>query len=235
MYDELMKDVPYKQWANFIDEVLQQHLGENHKDRIVLDLACGTGNITYLLAQKGYDMIGVDISIDMLSQAQAKADGEQILFLAQDMRKLDLYGTIDAAVCACDGLNYILEEAQLEAVFKRIKMFLNPGGVFIFDMNTTHKFKEVLGGKTFVSDSDSAAYEWQNHFDMETGINKYHVIFTLKGSSPFEEVHYQRAYQVDMVCGLLQKAGFSCVDVRDGYSEAPVKKDSTRAVFICTF
>jgi len=233
MYDLLMGDIPYKTWAAYIDSVLTRHLGGNRTDKIVLDMACGTGNITCLLADIGYDMIGVDISTDMLSQAQAKADGRRILFLAQDIRELDLYGTIDAAVCTCDGLNYILEAGQLAEVFGRVKMFLNPGGVFIFDMNTEFKFKEVLSDKSFVAKVKDAAYEWDNHFDAVTGVNRYHVIFMPEGGTPFEEVHHQRAFPVGVVCDLLQKAGFDSVVVYDGYSDELVKDDSMRAVFVC--
>ena len=232
LYDLLMHDVPYENWVSYIDQVLTKHLGEDRQSRIVLDMACGTGNITIPLAQLGYDMIGVDVSVDMLAQAQAKVDGQRILFLAQDMRDLDLYGTVDAAICACDGFNYILDAAQLGDVFKRVRMFLNDGGVFIFDMNTEYKFKQVLGSKCFVGEADGVSYEWENSFNAETGINEYHVTFAPGGDEPFEEVHYQRAYAVDMVLDLLKTAGFSTVEVFDGYSEAGLNEKSDRAVFI---
>ena len=232
MYDSLMADIPYEAWVAYIDKILMHRLGGKREDRIVLDLACGTGNITLPLAQLGYDMIGVDMSADMLAQAQAKAAG-QVLFLAQDMRELDLYGTVDAAICACDGLNYILDETELGAVFKRVRMFLNPGGIFIFDMNTEYKFKEVLGGKSFIGAVEGASYEWDNHFDTETGINEYQVVFAGVGE-PFVEVHRQRAYPVDVVCDLLREAGFGAVDVRDGYSDDAPGDESIRVVFVAT-
>jgi len=234
MYDLLMKDVPYKAWADYIDRVLIQQLGENRKDRIVLDLACGTGNITLLLSQKGYDMIGVDASTDMLSQAQGKVTDEQILFLAQDMKELDLYGTVDAVICTCDSLNYILDEAELGAIFKRVKMFLNAGGVFIFDMNTEYKFKEVLGDKSFATKVEGAAYEWDNHFNADTGINKYHVLFMPDGGEPFEEVHYQRAYPIDVIYDLLREAEFSSINLQDGYSNVMPGDECVRIVFVAT-
>jgi len=227
-----MDNAPYKMWAAYIDSVLTRHLGQNRKNHIVLDMACGTGNITIELAEMGYDMIGMDISTDMLSQAQAKTGGQRILFLAQDMRELDLYGTVDAAICVCDGMNYILKEAELEAIFKRVRMFLNPGGVFIFDMNTEHKFKEILGDKSFTADSNGVEYEWDNHYDPDTGINEYRVVFTPSDNEPFIEVHYQRAYPVEMICGLLLAAGFSKVDVRDSYSDNAPGDECARAVFI---
>jgi len=195
-------------------------------------MACGTGNITIPLAKMGYDMIGVDISADMLAQAQAKADGLRILFLAQDMRNLDLYGTVDAAICVCDGMNYILSEAELEAVFKRVRMFLNPGGVFIFDMNTEYKFKEILGDKSFTAETDGAAYEWDNYFDADKWLNEYRVTFASDDCESFIEVHYQRAYPVDMVSNLLKKAGFDKVKVCDGYSDNAPRHECIRVVFI---
>jgi len=232
LYDLLMNDIPYSAWADYIGDALKRHLGECPQNHIVVDVACGTGNITIPLAQMGYDMIGVDISTDMLAQAQAKVKDEKILFLAQDMRELDLYGTVDAVVCTCDSLNYILDEGELEAIFSRIKMFLNPGGVFIFDMNTEYKYTKLLGNKTFTAKANDISYEWNNHFDPYTGINQYHVIFMTGDGKPFEEIHYQRAYPVDFVCDLLQKAGFRYVDAFDGYTVMPPMDESIRALFL---
>ena len=232
LYDSLMSGVPYAAWASYIDNALTSYLGQNRASHIVLDMACGTGNITIPLAKLGYDMIGVDISIDMLSQAQAKASGNKVLFLAQDMRELDLYGTIDAAVCVCDGMNYILCETELQAVFSRLRMFLNPGGVFIFDMNTPYKFKEILGNKTFTTDTEGDSYEWDNHFNEETGINEYRVTFTPIEGESFFEVHNQRAYPASTISDLLLTAGFCTVEMYDGYCQcAPVDK-TERIVFI---
>jgi len=213
--------------------LLKQQFGQ-HKNKIVVDLACGTGNITLMLAQMGYDMIGVDMSVDMLSQAQLKCAGENILFLCQDMRELDLYGTVDAVICTCDGMNYILAEAELGAVFRKIKMFLNPGGVLIFDMNTVYKFANQLGNKSFEGEADGQSYVWNNDFDHATQINKYHVVFNTKENIPFEEVHYQRGYHIDVVCDLLKEAGYKHVQVKDGYSDDPPSADCARVVFVAS-
>ena len=232
LYDSLMTNIPYSAWVTYIDNMLLKHLGRERTGNIILDMACGTGNITIPLAKLGYDMIGVDISVDMLAQAQAKLDGKQVLFLAQDIRKLDLYGTIDAAICTCDSLNYMLDKTDLETIFKRVKMFLNPGGVFIFDMKTEYTFKDVLGNNTFTAKVESVSYEWENNFDTGTGINEYRVAFKQGADEPFVEVHHQRAYEVDVVCGLLKAAGFSIVDVKDGYSTNLYTPKSTRVVFV---
>ena len=234
LYDALMENAPYGEWTDFIHQALTKYLKPNRESPIVLDLACGTGNITIPLARLGYDMIGVDMSTDMLAQAQAKADGLPILFLAQDMRELDLYGTVDAALCVCDGMNYILSPEELLGVFSRVRMFLNPGGVFIFDINTEYKFKEMLADKSFVADNDGAAYEWDNHYCPDTGINEYRVTF-LAGEETFMEVHRQRAYPVDVICDLLKEAGFDRVDTRDGYSDNAPTDKSPRVVFIARY
>jgi len=229
-----MSNAPYAKWAAYIDKLLAQNLGPNRSSHIVLDMACGTGNITIPLADMGYDMIGVDMSTDMLSQAQAKADGRQILFIAQDMRELDLYGTVDAAICVCDGLNYILCETELEAIFKRVRMFLNPGGVFVFDMNTEYKFKEMLGDKSFTTDANGTTYEWDNHYDADKRINEYKVTFLPDDGESFAETHYQRAYPANIIRELLQAAGFGTVETRDGYSDDTPSDECIRVVFIAT-
>ena len=245
MYDELMHGIPYDKWGSYIYERVKMR----HKDvkkPIVLDLACGTGNMTIQLSKKGFDMIGVDLSTDMLATAQQKAyeTKQKILFLAQDMRELDLYGTIDAAVCVCDGLNYILEPDELRTVFERVRLFLNPDGVFIFDMNTEYKFKELLAQRSFESkNKDGAAYEWDNSYDEITKINEYRVLFytnqlvresdQLVGNSDrFIEVHKQRAYATEDVVQMLKACGFSKVLVHHEYTNEPPKPNSARLTYI---
>ena len=233
MYDGLMTDAPYELWAAYIDGLLSEWF--KNSSPLVLDLACGTGNITLRLAEKGYDLIGVDSSEDMLAEAQRKAyeEGHKILFLAQDMRELDLYGTIDAAVCVCDGMNYILKTADLLEVFRRVRLFLNPGGVFIFDMNTEYKFNEVLKNSTFEDKSADGSYVWQNNYNPETKINEYHMFFySPDEDEPFTELHKQRAYPPADIINLLMEAGFSAVSTRNSYSADPIQADSTRIVFI---
>jgi len=240
MYDELMQDIPYQKWGEYIFECIKKRY-KNVKKPLVLDLACGTGNMTMLLSKKSFDMIGVDLSIDMLATAQQKSyeQGQKILFLAQDMRELDLYGTIDAAVSVCDGLNYILEPADLYKVFERVHLFLNPGGVFIFDMNTEYKFKELFAKRSFEDTTQSgAAYEWDNNYDEVTKINEYRVCFyntsneQVWENDQFVEVHKQRAYDTEDVIQMLKTCGFTKVSVYHEYTNEPPRPDSIRITYI---
>ena len=234
MYDSLMADTPYHQWGAYISTTLEKHL--NPQDHpLVLDLACGTGTMTVFLAQKGYDMIGIDISEDMLATAQEKAyDANcQVLFLRQDMQKLDLYGTIDAAICVCDGLNYILDPQTLQKVFQRVKLFLNPGGLFIFDMNTEYKFKALLGNRSFEGQgTNNMAYEMDNTYDPTTQINSYHVCFHQNGKPSFTETHKQKAYTIKTITQMLETVGFTHIQANHAYTNTPPTPTSDRVSFI---
>ncbi|MCL2049677.1 MAG: class I SAM-dependent methyltransferase [Defluviitaleaceae bacterium] len=235
VYDALMTNAPYDDWAAYINMRLEEvYGGREKKNIIVLDLACGTGNITLRMAKMGYDMLGVDISEDMLAEASRKAceHGASILFLSQDMRELNLYGTVDAAICVCDGMSYILEERELSEIFGRVRLFLNSGGIFIFDMNTEYKFKELYSNFIFEGDGENGElYEWQNKYESDTKINEYQVVF--HGSrEPFMEIHRQRAYAPQDVCKMLAEAGFASVETQDGYSDKPLTPKSERAVYV---
>ena len=236
IYDGLMTDAPYELWAAYIHGLLLEWFKSKNRDQVlVLDMACGTGSITLLLAEKGYDLIGVDYSEDMLAEANRKAfeAGRRVLFLKQDMRNLDLYGTVDAAVCVCDGMNYILEEEELKKIFARVRLFLNPGGVFIFDMNTEYKFKEVLANNIFEDQSAEGSYVWENSYDAETKINEYFVTFTdFDENEPFIEHHRQRAYPPADILNMLREAGFSMISTKNGYSHEAVRPESARIVYV---
>lgn len=152
IYDKLI-DQDYEKWADYIEEIFKKH---GVKPNLVLDLGCGTGSITNILAKRGYDMIGVDLSPDMLNVARDKALEENldVLYLCQDIREFELYGTVDAIICTLDVLNYITKPEDLRLVFSLVKNYLNPDGIFIFDINTEYKLKNVLGNNTFVYDEN---------------------------------------------------------------------------------
>ena len=234
MYDELMQDIPYEKWGIYITDVLRKALPAQ-EEILVVDLACGTGTMTLLLAEQGFDMIGVDMSYDMLAAAQEKAyeKGKNILFLAQKVQELDLFGTVDAMVSVCDGFNYILEETELVTAFERVRLFLNPGGVFIFDMNTEYKFKELLGQKSFEGEAKGGgSYEWDNNYNEETGVNEYRVQFFHKNGEHFTEVHKQRAYNPQAVVKMLKDAGFENISMYHEYTNELPKADSLRITFV---
>lgn len=237
IYDELMERVPYEKWGAYIKAKLRTHLGKTAHRPIIADIACGTGVMTMELAKSGYDMIGIDISADMLTIAQQKCydANQQVLFLCQDMRKLDLYGTVDAFICVCDGLNYILQPNELQNIFKRVQLFLNPGGVFIFDMNTEYKFKRQLGQRSFEDKSKSGViYGLDNYYDENTKINEYQVEFYPNGKNgkSFSEIHKQRAYDSTEVLDMLKNAKFSTTSVFHDYTDMPPQEDCARFTYV---
>lgn len=235
IYDTLMhKDVDYEKWADYIENIFTMY---DVNPNLVCDLACGTGNITIPLSKRGYDMTGVDISSDMLNIAREKADGLDILFLNQSLTDLDLFGTMGAFLCMIDGLNYILPPKSLLKLFTRIKTcFIDDGGLFIFDISTEHKLKNVIGSNTFIHSDKNIFYTWQNRFVDKTKLSDMFLTFFVKDGdkySRFEERHIQRAHSVSELTLLLKKAGFKTVDTYDELTFDAPKKDSERIVFVC--
>ena len=172
VYDMFMDNVPYEEWCDYITGLLKEYGISNG---LVLDLGCGTGSMTELLAARGFDMIGVDCSEDMLEIALEKrmASGRDILYLQQDMRNLELYGTVRAVVCLCDSINYLLDVQDLETVFRLVNNYLDPGGIFIFDLNTEYKYRELLADRTIAENRDEGSFIWDNYYDEESRINEY--------------------------------------------------------------
>ena len=237
VYDAFMADIPYEQWAGYIDEVLRSY--GVPPGGLVLDLACGTGTMAFLMVQNGYELIGVDVSADMLSEATAKMyeKGLHILFLNQDMRALDLYGTVDAVYSSCDGLNYLLTEADFEKVLTNVALYLNPGGIFVFDLKTDSKYRQ-LGDNIYYDNIGIASYQWKNHYNPDTNINEYQVQFFFqqegqdKESISFLETHYQRAYSTEKVIDLVKKSGFKALSIFDNYAYNPARSDSERLTYV---
>ena len=235
VYDELMDNTPYGQWCDNIVKVLGEY-GIN--DGLVLDLGCGTGSLTQLLAAKGYDMIGVDYSEEMLNIACQKREksGCDILYLNQDMREFELYGTVRAVVSICDCMNYILEEEDLLEVFCLANNYLDPGGIFVFDMNTPYKYREVIGNTTIAENREEGSFIWENCFDEESQVNEYALTLFIKEEDDLyrkhEEFHYQKAYEPERVKELLEEAGLKVEAIYDAFTREPVREDSERIYFI---
>ena len=218
VYDLFMDQVPYEKWSGRIIQILSTY---GIRDGLVLDLGCGTGSMTELLAGAGYDMIGVDASEEMLELAYEKRaeSGHDILYLLQDMREFELYGTVRAIISVCDSLNYITEEEDLLQVFRLVWNYLDPDGVFFFDMNTIYKYSEMLGETTIAENREEGSFIWENYYDPEEQLNQYDLTLYIRDEDDrytrFEETHIQKAYALERVLELLQQAGMKAEQIFD--------------------
>lgn len=235
VYDLLMDNIPYEAWAEAITARLKAC---GITDGLLLDLGCGTGTIGRSLSKKGYEVIGVDASEEMLSIAREKAmeEGLDILYLHQDMQEFELYGTVRAIVSICDSLNYILEEEELLQVFRLANNYLDPKGIFLFDLNTGYKYETLLGENTIAENREDCSFIWENYYEKETGINEYDLTLFLKGADGrydrVEETHFQRMYEPEKVKELLEKAGMEVLGVYDGFTDCPPGADTERLLFL---
>ena len=210
-YDRLTLDIPYEAFVDFYEKEFSADGGEF---KILLDLCCGTGTLTWLLAERGYEMIAADASPDMLMQAASKAAEVSVppLFLCQDASALDLYGTVDAAVCSLDGMNYI-PESELPEVFHRLHLFVRPGGLLIFDIKTPEWFRSV-DGSVSVDETEDMLCLWRAEFDTEENAICYGMdIFSKSGSlwRRDSEEHIEYAHSLERLAELLEIAGFENV------------------------
>ena len=218
VYDLFMDQVPYEKWSRRITEILKEY---GISDGLVLDLGCGTGSMTELLADAGYDMSGVDASEEMLELAYEKRaeSGHDILYLLQDMREFELYGTVRAIISVCDSLNYITEEEDLLQVFRLVWNYLDPDGVFFFDMNTIYKYSKMLGETTIAENREEGSFIWENYYDPEEQLNQYDLTLYIRDEDDrytrFEETHIQKAYALERVLELLQQAGMKAEQIFD--------------------
>ncbi|MCI8650158.1 MAG: class I SAM-dependent methyltransferase [Anaerotruncus sp.] len=232
-YDRLTGEIDYPARARYFDRLIRQRLAVN-RQTILLDLACGTGSLTCELARLGYDMIGVDGSSEMLSEALAKKQKERVLFLCQPMEQLDLYGTIDAAVCALDSLNHITSPQVLEQVFQRVSLFTVPGGVFVFDTNTPYKHRELLGNHTYVYDLEDVYCVWQNTTD-EALRTEITLDFFVRDEDVYyreEEQFFEQCYTQTQLEEILKRTGFALEAVYAGDTERPLEQQDQRAVYV---
>lgn len=201
---------------------------------LVLDLGCGTGTLTEMFAGAGYDMIGVDVSEDMLRKALEKAEhsGSGTLYLRQDMRELSLYGTVGTVFCVCDALNYILEEDELRKVFALVNNYLFPGGIFIFDFNTVYKYAEVIGDATIAENRDECSFIWENYYHSREEINEYDVTVFVREKEQyyrrFTETHYQRGYTAEQMARLVRESGMKVELMLDADTREAVTETSER-------
>ncbi len=249
VYDPFMEDVDYSGWKKFIVTKLREN---GIRDGLVCELGCGTGTMTELLASAGYDMIGIDSSVDMLEAAQEKkiVSGHDILYLEQDMRDFELYGTVRAIVSVCDCMNYLLEEEELLQTFRWVNNYLDPEGIFLFDMNTEEKYRRI-GESTIAENRKEGSFIWQNSFDEQEKINEYDLTLFIPENDgrqrpkeyddwetderifrKTEEVHLEKAYPPETVIRLLEEAGMRFERMYDGYTDRAATEGSQRIVYL---
>ncbi|MBQ2896701.1 MAG: class I SAM-dependent methyltransferase [Clostridia bacterium] len=228
VYDKLVDDVDYNEFLSFFEKIFEMN---NLTPELILELGCGTGNFTEKLVGKGYDVIALDSSEQMLGIAQEKL--ENVLFLNQDMTDFELYGTVDAIVCVLDGINYITNKRKLLKLFKLCHNYLNYGGMLIFDINSEYKLKNIIGNNTFVGDNDDVFYVWENQL-LKDRVNFYLTFFAKdkEGYNRFDEVHTERIYSQSELLSLLKKANFEDIKV---YADFDVKKPNKKSqrLFVC--
>lgn len=231
VYDTFMDETPYEEWSRFVSAILKEG---GILDGLVLDLGCGTGTLTELLAKEGYDMIGVDLSDRMLNIAMEKRaqSGADILYLQQDMRKFELYGTVRAVVCLCDSLNYLLKEEELLQTFRLVNNYLDPGGLFLFDFNTVYKYETVIGDTTIAENRDDCSFIWENYYDAKEQLNEYDLtIFVRDKSGLFRkstETHIQRGYTLLAIRRLVEASGMIFLRAADADTHGEVCETSER-------
>ena len=247
VYDKINSGVDYGKWADFIESLFDKYLKE--KPELVLDLASGTGRMSLELAKRGYDMIGVDASEEMLAAASDAVfdaiidgflpeDGKRPLFLCQSMTSFELYGTVGAIVCCLDSLNYLTDDGEIEKCFSLAHNYLDPDGLFIFDMNTPYKFENIYGENAYVYDIDGekgSFCAWQNFYDKETRLCDFLLtVFEEDENGKYtrsDEEQRERCYSMDEIKNALVKNGFELLGVYSDVDGSPIKDDTHRWYF----
>ncbi len=233
-YDALTGDVAYEKRADYLEKLFRRAPGPVHT---VLDLACGTGTMTWLLTERGYEMIGVDDSEEMLAVAMEKygeVGGEPPIFLHQSMPRLDLYGTVDAAICCLDSLNYLTRPADVRRTFQRLRLFIAPGGLLVFDVNTPEKFR-ALDGQVFLDETEDVYCVWRAEYSRRL-CTYYMDLFRRRGDETWErslEIHRERCYTEEELTAWLQEAGFGDIKIYGDMKLRRPAAEEQRVYFSC--
>ncbi len=238
VYDSINAEIDYSAWADYIEQCFEKFLDQ--KPTLILDLACGTGRMTFELHKRGYDMIGADASEEMLYRAYDHAYDNgisDILFIKQDMREFELYGTVGAVTCCLDSINYLTEPQDLEKCFSTVHNYLDPDGIFLFDVNTPYKFENVYGSNHYIfedddSDGRHAFCGWQNEYDKESKLCKFYLtVFTENDKGLFErndEEQTERCYSKAELESALKKCGFEILGFYSGFDFASPSDECER-------
>lgn len=233
-YDKLNASVDTEKWADY----LVRHFGyAGIPVRTVVDLACGTGSLAVSLSGRGYEVIGADASGEMLSVAAQKAQGmaNAPVFICQDMTRLDLYGTVDAAVCCLDSVNYLTKPKDLQKMFRRVSLFLNPGGVFVFDIHTRLKL-ERLGDRCFTDETEDVFCAWRSFYSEKRRLATFVIDLFERREDVWlrsTEEHFERAYEPEEIAGLLRSAGFGKIKCFGNLKMRAPGPDEERIFFRC--
>lgn len=235
VYDQLMEDVNYDHWVNYIEKIFERYMLQ---PRNIAELACGTGNITNRLAYRGYNVVAMDISEDMLSIAQEKARkmDVDVTYLNQDMKDLILPTELDVILCVCDGINYILETEHLLKVFQSVYRHLKDRGLFIFDISSYYKLSTILGHHTYAENFPDVSYIWENYFDSNQSICDFDLTIFLKQGGlykKYEENHSQRAYENSEILALLKKLDFTKIEFFEAFTFSKPQETCERVYFVC--
>lgn len=229
VYDLLTDDVEYEQRTDYIEKLIYKHFGKNPE--LVCDLGCGTGTVCSILNSRGYDCIGIDSSESMLNVAVSKNNDGRILYLNQSICDFELYGTVDVFLCMLDTINYITDSDALDKLFALVNNYLNPGGIFIFDINTEHKFINILANNTFAYEKDNVFYTWENYY--EDGFLDFYLNFFVgneKNGTYYRitEHHEQRFYETAFLQELASKNSLDTVGIYGDLSDNSPEKEDER-------
>ena len=243
VYDRLNAEIDYGAWADFVERCFARFMVT--RPEMVLDLACGTGSMTLELARRGYDMIGIDGSVDMLMVARDRMAEEEstpsILYLLQDMRAFELYGTVGGVTCCLDSVNYLLREQDVQKCFACVHNYLDPDGLFLFDVNTPYKFEHIYGDCAYILEDEIADEQdhtravycgWQNQYNRESGICDFYLtLFEEQEDGSYcraEEHQKERCYSLEQLRIWLENAGFEFLGAWSDYDFSAPMPDTPR-------
>lgn len=233
-YDELMDDVDYESWFLYIKEIFKRFSVDPKE---ILEMASGTGSLTYYLCKEGYSVTGFDRSEEMLSIAYNKLlQFKNVHLLKQDMVDFNIGKKFDSILCICDSINYITDELELLQVFKNVYDHLKDSGIFVFDINSYYKLSQIIGNNIFIEDRENIYYVWENYFDKNSKLTQFNLNFFIKTSEEsyirFDEEHIERAYNIKEIEDLLRKSGFNKITIYDAFTFNKPNKNSERINFI---